>query len=790
MSYLKRQGGVTLVELVLVLAITAGAIASAIAVRSSLQKDISFSTSIEQVKNQIIAAKTESVQSVKDGSGGAGNTDASVFGKIVEFDPGDKFNMKVSTLIEGEYGPSGSTVQRLAKCDTRTVLLKDQVEYKGTSKQSIVFKKSPDQIFVPPANYNENEGPTCAALAMAPGTHTPDYGGYDSDNDGIPDAGDDCPNVPGPGTPNGCPSGDPPDPQGCDAPGYVCGLYGRFYSELHPDSNGVPDAAGDNNLRSAFNGEQLGLEYSVHTTWAPILRYRTTKNPAAEVAAKWTGQVRVPANATRNICLNTDDGSYMEINGQVVTSNYNSHDQAANRCRSFPGGSIDTWYDIVIVYPQRDSTEMTPFISLTYQNRDLDTGGWMPEIFVPLTDLRSPPGQEIWPHNAYAWGLRGEYFNNNTLAGEPFSVYTDSDALLSPYESDSSFTNIVKDRTGQKSADNFSASIRWSGQVDMLGGSPQLCFNYHNGLRVEIAGVVIVDDLSNTTAGKNTCVDSAATGGGWRNITIESRKNNSANTYLGVGFTLDGGQPEMRRSSDFVDTTYKELPTVESWSGALSQCSDLADSRYVSYSKNSLQPSSNYKLDINYQWNHQFSDFFAPAYICIKVDGQLINAGQPYRLDYAYDDQGSIRTESINNISVSSSGVLDLKIAHADPACAMGFCLDSLDIYSINLWRGFNSNGALISGADQQVNEPKTQSLAQAFFKLISLPVNAAIADCPGAPNECSILIPDNYTTISGATYSFYPDEAEFLFGIGTEPYEGKIIVNPPQNSISREIGL
>lgn len=789
MSYLKRQGGVTLVELVLVLAITAGAIASAIAVRSSLQKDISFSTSIEQVKNQIIAAKTESVQSVKDGTGGAGNTDASVFGKIVEFDPGDKFNMKVSTLIEGDYGPSGATSRRLAKCDTRTVQLKDQVEYKGALKQSIVFKKSPDQIFVPPSNYNENDGPSCAALALSPGAHIPNYGGYDSDNDGIPDASDACPNQPGPGTPNGCPSGDPPSPTGCDAPGYVCGLYGRFYSELHLDNNGVPDAAGDFNLRSAFNGEQLGQEYSVHTTWAPILRYRTTKNPATEVAAKWTGQIRVPPNATRNICLNTDDGSYMEINGQVVTSNYNSHDQAANRCRSFPGGSIDTWYDIVIVYPQRDNTEMTPFISLTYQNRDLDTGQWMPEIFVPLTDLRSPPGQVIWPHNAYAWGLRGEYFNNNTASGEPFSVYTDSDTLLPPFESDGSFTNTVKDRTGQKSVDNFAASVRWTGQVDMLGGSSQLCFNYHNGLKVEIAGVVVVDDLSNTTTGKNICVDSAATGGGWRNVTIESRKNNSASTYLGVGFTQDGGSPEFRRSSDFVDTTYKALPTAE-WGWDNSQCSNLDSNRYVSYSKSSLQPSSSYKLDINYRWNQSFADMYAPAKICIKIDGQLINGAQPYSFDYNGNDQGSIRTKTISNISVPASGVLNLEIAHVDPGCVFGFCFESIDIYGVNLWRGFNSNGALISSVDQHINQPRVHSLAQSIFKLISLPASAAIADCPGAPNECSILIPDNYTTTSGATYSFYPDEAEFLFGIGTEPYEGKIIVNPPQNSISREIGL
>ena len=799
MSYLKRQGGVTLVELVLVLAITAGAITSAIAIRSSMRKDISFSTSIEQVKNQILAAKTESIQTVKDGDNGAGNSDSYNFGRAVEFlpdDPSTPFeenkNMRVSTIISSLDGDSGDGLQqKMAQCDQKWVTYKDGAEYKGTEKRAIIFQRKPEKIFVTPLNYNTSGGVVCSALAGQLGSgNTPEFGGYDSDNDGIPDDVDDCDYEYAPNTPNGCPDGTPPPPpDGCSATGYVCGLYGRFYIIPYLFFGGAPVNSSIMRpaMASAFTGETFGPEYGNTATWLPILRYKA-KNPAARVSALWTGQIKVPANTTRKFCLNTDDGSYMKINNVVVTNNPDSLDQLepqSSRCSEFTGGALDTWLDISIYYNQNDATEVTPFVGLVYKDASNN------DVYVPGQDLRTVPRSTQLPSSTVRSGLRGEYFSNNSLSGEPFSVYTDDDATKPPYSKNSSFTSDlnpdsnVKQRTGQPWIANFSASVRWTGQI-YLTSNQTLCSQMDNGVRVKIAGSTVIDDWDNTQSSKNSCI-TLGPSVGWTNIVIEARKN-ATSSYDGVGLSLDGNPVSLRRSLDYSFTTnnFQNTSAVTDHSKSQS-CSNISDSNYMTYYRSGLWPSNNYKLDINYRYSW-INPWVAPQEVCIKLNGNLLNNGEPFEFPYDTVNQ-MYRTYSLSNIEVPSSGAIDIKIGIIDRSLwCNGWCVEPIEIDRVDLWRGFDSTGNLITNKDKTSNNTEI-SIVGKIFSAIS---NTAFAQsaCAAAQTECSILIFDNYNPDSSGAYTFYPDQAELEFGINGSSEKGIIKIDPQTNSITRDIDL
>lgn len=797
MSYLKRQGGVTLVELVLVLAITAGAITTAIAVRSSMRKDISFSTSIEQIKNQIVAAKNESVQSVKNNSAGSGNTNSYDFGRAVEFFPAgdpevpapmeaDKY-MRVSTLIsEQDAAPGEGITQKMAQCDQRWELYKDGAEYKGTEKRAIIFQRKPERLFVTPLNHNTTGGEVCNTLAL--GTeNTPNYGGYDSDNDTIPDATDLCPYEPGP-APSGCPGGTPPPvTEACDANGYQCGLYGRFYDRL---ASNVAEVSSDSpslnaNLKSSFNGEELGQTYSQASTWLPILRYRT-KNPANQVSAKWTGQIKIPANTTRNICLNTDDGSYMTINGVVVTDNYTSMDSQADRCESFTAGNADAWYDINIAYPQRDTFESTPYISLTY------TEGGGPEQFVPLNNLRSLPGQIVWPNTSFIPGLKAEYYSSSDLSGSPYSVWTEGTAGYSP-------TNFISTGTFTSRAGvypnwtdlEFDGSVRWTGQVNVVGTNPLYCVmaNKHSGLVVKVGGVDVINqsnkDNFDTTCGTVTAPN------GWQNISIEYKHKRSETWEMGIYMynNVNWTAPQFRRPMDASSIQITSMLSDNDNSFLTTppknDCSNLNNTNVISRSFNGLWPSSNYTLDLLYG-NYNTASLpigYSNYKACVKINGQFINGSNP--VDFPVPVYGYPRTKTFTNIPVASDGTFNLELYWLNDSFDPVSGRDSnFQLIRTDLYRRLDSTGTLIA------NGTNERGLVGFILKKISGTAFAQVATCGDAQTECSILIFDNYNTDSSGSYSFYPDEAELEFGIEGSTEKGTIKIDPQSNSITREIKL
>lgn len=104
MVWFAKQRGFTLIELMLVLAISSGLITVAIASQSGRRQSTAFTASIDQIKNQLKGVQNEATSGVIDPDSvgtphGTGATGEVVYGKMVEFLPD---HMHVSTLVGAE----------------------------------------------------------------------------------------------------------------------------------------------------------------------------------------------------------------------------------------------------------------------------------------------------------------------------------------------------------------------------------------------------------------------------------------------------------------------------------------------------------------------------------------------------------------------------------------------------------------------------------------------------------------------------------------------------------------
>lgn len=140
-----RQSGFTLLEIVLVLAITAALIAGIFAGQAALLARSNFQQDVEKVKNDLKTLQAQAVTTVNSNpSASAGNSNQQVFGIVALFSSASPNTIQVITLLTA---PAGTTLD--ATTIPPTALSMRSVSYSsGQQSKAIIFTRSPDFIYV------------------------------------------------------------------------------------------------------------------------------------------------------------------------------------------------------------------------------------------------------------------------------------------------------------------------------------------------------------------------------------------------------------------------------------------------------------------------------------------------------------------------------------------------------------------------------------------------------------------------------------------------------------------
>ncbi|HSH31077.1 MAG TPA: prepilin-type N-terminal cleavage/methylation domain-containing protein, partial [Candidatus Saccharimonadales bacterium] len=147
------QSGFTLIETVIVLAISGALVTIALSGQSQLRENSQFSDAIEKVKNNLVLVKNEANTTVNDrvdpnrGQDPAGR---SLFGKMVEFTSGSDI-MTVTTLTINQ------DLDQLQRQDSYSIRIPWGVTFNpagGTARQYVTFTRDPNtgrmQTYTPP----------------------------------------------------------------------------------------------------------------------------------------------------------------------------------------------------------------------------------------------------------------------------------------------------------------------------------------------------------------------------------------------------------------------------------------------------------------------------------------------------------------------------------------------------------------------------------------------------------------------------------------------------------------
>jgi prepilin-type N-terminal cleavage/methylation domain-containing protein len=142
---LKRtQGGYSLIEITLVLAISSGLIVIALAGFSSTRGQAQFSDSVERLTQQVLERRQEALSTVKL-SGGTDSTKVT-FGRLLTF-TANSSTVQVQTLVTNNFAlggtapPVGQPVT-IAAAETTSFTIPWGVTYSGAQQAQVAFTRS------------------------------------------------------------------------------------------------------------------------------------------------------------------------------------------------------------------------------------------------------------------------------------------------------------------------------------------------------------------------------------------------------------------------------------------------------------------------------------------------------------------------------------------------------------------------------------------------------------------------------------------------------------------------
>ena len=227
-------------------------------------------------------------------------------------------------------------------------------------------------------------------------------------------------------------------------------------------------------------------------------------------SVSWTGKVVADFNETYTFCTQSDDGTRLWIDNQPVLDNFTSH-PLQEHCGNIALTVGD--HDIRLDYfdDMQDAA-----IGFLWQATS-QTGG--NKVLIPIDHLK-PLG-----FTGVDYGLLGEYFNNNNLAGLP---------SLTRIDSDINFDFWTGTPDGVINTDNF--SIRWTGKVLITEtGNHNFYLDSDDGVRLTLDGNLLIDEWQLQTRTKNQTGNVFLTPGSY-DLKIEYFEGTGA---AGVFFTYE-----------------------------------------------------------------------------------------------------------------------------------------------------------------------------------------------------------------------------------------------------------
>jgi prepilin-type N-terminal cleavage/methylation domain-containing protein len=819
MSYLRTDKGFTLVELVIVLAISALLLAGIVAGQGAIQEHTAFSSAIDSARLQLKEVQNEATQSVAaQTTSTSGASDETDFGKLVEFDnstPASASQMKTWTLVED------AAKTTLYKCDEEDITIGQGVNFINATNgattsntEAVIFGRNPNQTYVDP-DFVDPQGSTvpseCSPSASpAPtvptGPSTPCVLTRTQSN---PQGS--CPPPPPP----------PPPPAPCNNnPGWQCGLYGQYYTGAIADASRTED--------SAYIDQGIGEDAAAVQSWPsflPVLANRTI-TPPTNVSVHWSGQILIGTNdfpklTSHTYCIRDSNIGDITIAGVTATG-------PPTPCVTVTPSDLASgagWYPISIDF--QTASGAAPFVQLYEQ--DAATGNAIVEVPGGTGgDLETAANAQLMsPASAFVNGLYGQYYSDGNFDNR-VSAYTDP--LIGDSGTQFSFDNASPNNdvfspklewnTAKATTDND--SVKWTGQILVDTTGPQTyCITGANGvatLIIDGSQVLKGTDVPNppnfnTGTLDQICTTTGSLTAGWHNLEYDYVTTGSSSPRsLRLGELVGGSggtyqdipHDHLRRPLDWSATgsqgTCKSGDTdceisgsdIQENSSSSGNCSSSNQRGVFNFSKTGLTPDSTYKMDLSYFNAPDSQDLPVPNdyyyEVCVSVNGTLMNGGSPIDLPIS-EPSINPRTYTMSGITVPTSGNITISLDWLNDAYQSGFSLGYYDanfaVSRLDLYRSLNASGILsdatpatTTSTAPKVAAASSANLAARLFGLL-LPSADAAAAC-----DTNVLNLQNYTL---GCFGAGPTSTLNLQVAG-QAENGYIDISTQDNSIERRI--
>jgi prepilin-type N-terminal cleavage/methylation domain-containing protein len=490
MRWLREQRGFTILELVIVLAITSLMLVAVIAGKGVLFQNSAFTGAMDDAQNTFRQIQNEANQALSINTLGTGQSAEVIFGRLVELTTGSS-TLRTWTLVGAE--DNTGTVASLAKCDEDDMTLPDGVVYQASNPtyptKAVVFTR------------NTAQTATTGQIFVAP------------------DGADDT-TQPSNGTPASCPSGGtalPPASSGPDS--------GALASECDPALGETDTRTGTTDATDTCSSvvppaptltvtDAEGTSATGTALAAGALTTSTAKLPTVTVTLPAT-----PAGSDANETIHLWDGA--------TETTVSVHPTTDNGSASFS-------FTLPSTGPTENTLTATWVLGSSQES--------LHSYAVDVTYTAAPPSTCSAAASiaaGYQCGLTGSYYRGSDWGKKgqlPQTVVIDGagagknigETLGNSAAAYSNFLPTLRTRTGQPIAQT--ASVNWTGQIYLAAGNQTVCLQSDNtSSNFSIAGSTAVAGNSGPSpAGSGCTTASGGTQGTWSSITINYTHSSSS----------------------------------------------------------------------------------------------------------------------------------------------------------------------------------------------------------------------------------------------------------------------